>query len=503
MILKIILRENVNDARDIYNLNYEGLVNLLVQGLNKFLERFLAETNAFISTDSDDQILEVLNKSSLKISHKYNPDKQTDQEKAVLNIYILNRQRFLDYINVSIFSLIDLFPEEQTNSKSKPLFLRNTKGKILVWQACIRIEDNKARIYRKYGCLDGKLQETSREVLINQSGRTIFEQSVLELKSETNKKMLKGYIEDLNESNDIVRPMLANIYKPSIIKKWPVLIQAKLDGIRCFSTIDPQGDIILKTRENKEIQQKFKDIRDQLKLLFKYLPQIKFLDGELYYEDFFLLAGIVKTVEEHKNADVVKYYIFDFIEKSEKLKTPDQITNYTKDSKLVYHQRYNILKEAFQKFYTNFKKSATQERKIRLLKCFECNNDDEVQKYFKHFREKGHEGAIIRNPNAGYKGTRCNDLLKLKEFFDEELEIVDVVSGNGTDKGLAIFVVRDAQGNTMNVRPKAKKETREYWFNNKTKLLHQKCTVRYFKKREEEGSTTYIMPVAVAIRDYE
>jgi hypothetical protein len=517
MLLKIILRENVEDSENIYRINYQGLLPLILDGLRSFLQRFSNEEQVYISKDSDKEIFQELNIEGLFSNKAQNRKNTRKQEETTLNIYLLNRQKSIDCINVSIFSLIDLFPKELR--KSKCLFSKDAKGKILVWQACIKTENGITKIYRKYGYIDGKLQENSRKVLINQSGRSISEQSILELDSEINKKRLKGYTEDLNAVNDIIKPMLANIYNPDKVENWPVLIQTKLDGIRCFSMIDTEGNVILKTRENKEIFQEFKDIRAQLKLLFAYLPNVKFLDGELYYEDFFLLTSIVRTVDRHEKADVVKYYIFDFIEKDEideKSKESEESGSILqkqvekngtplcrKNVRLVYGQRYNILHDAFSKFYNlDFKKSnTTQERKIRLLKCFSCNNDEEVKSYFNEFRKKGHEGAIIRNPNAVYKTTRCNDLMKLKEFQDKEFKIIDVASGKGKDEGLAIFIVEDEEGNKISVRPKANMETRRQWFLHKEGILNKKCTVRYFKKREEEG--TYIMPIAIAIRDYE
>jgi hypothetical protein len=517
MLLKIILKENVEDSENVYRINYQGLLPLILDGLVSYLpQRFSDEGQVYISEDSDKEIFQELNIEGLFSNKTQNRKNTRKQEKIILNIYLLNRQKSIDCINVSIFSLIDLFPKELR--KSKCLFSKDAKGKILVWQACIKTENGITKIYRKYGCIDGKLQENSRKVLINQSGRSISEQSTLELDSEINKKRLKGYTEDLNAVNDIIKPMLANIYDPDRVENWPVLVQAKLDGIRCFSMIDAEGNIILKTRENKEIFQEFKDIRAQLKLLFAYLPNVKFLDGELYYEDFFLLSGIVKRLDRHEKADVVKYYIFDFIEKDDDEKTKkseesggilqkqiekNQTLLCKKNTRLVYEQRYKILHEAFSKFYSiDFKKSNTaQERKIRLLKCFSCSNDEEVKSYFNEFRKKGHEGAIIRNPNAVYKTTRCNDLMKLKEFQDKEFKIIDVVSGRGKDEGLAIFIVEDEEGNRISVRPKERTEQRREWFLNKEGILNKKCTVRYFKKREEEG--TYIMPVAIAIRDYE
>jgi ATP-dependent DNA ligase len=137
---------------------------------------------------------------------------------------------------------------------------------------------------------------------------------------------------------------------------------------------------------------------------------------------------------------------------------------------------------------------------IELVFSYIAYDDSEVHEFFRVFRsfDPPFEGAMIRDPFSFYKKTRCNSLLKLKEFYDEECLIRDVVEGEGTDKGLAIFKVTDNSGKEIRVRPKAPKEVRRRWYERKEEVIGKKCTVKYFKKTEEK----YIMPVAI-VRDYE
>lgn len=503
-ILKIILCKNIENSD--YDIKYERILPKIKRRLEIILNSKFSEYK-LTADDNDKELLNILDFPKVSLNSSFN---------TVLNIYIKERQRQENVKHLDFYSLFDLFPEVKDH-KSHSLFLKNNKNKIVIWQACIK--NNK--IFRRYGYIDGAIKETSKQIYQNLSQRSIEEQCLLELSIEIKKKMDCGYSENPSIIEGfVIRPMLANIYHPSKIKNWPVIVQPKLDGIRCFSytrsfnsfpkssnltndsedftrdfiysdnssqnisqnTSQNTENIILKSRENNIFPQDFSEIKSQLRILFHHLPpSVLYLDGELYCEeDFYILASIVKTFKKHEKADLVKYYIFDVI---------------LKENNKSYYERYDILLDALINLY-NIEKSNL---KINLVYSHIAKNDEEVQKYFRIFREKKFEGIIIRDPNSFYRHTRCNDMLKLKEFYDEECEIIDITEGEGTDKGLAIFEVRDKEGNNFKVRPKANRETRSYWFKNKTEIIGKKCTVKYFKKNEEGN---YIMPVAY-VRDYE
>jgi ATP-dependent DNA ligase len=371
---------------------------------------------------------------------------------------------------------IDLFPDFVSGVdsiiKSAPLFLKDNKGRIRVWQCCIR----GSNIHRRSGLLNKKMKETVREVHTNASGRSIEEQCKLEMESEIKKKLDAGYAKSIEECEKIVRPMLARIYKPEEISSWPVIVQVKLDGIRCFAMYNMK-EIILRSRENNVFPQEFRNLKKQVKCLFKYLPPDSILDGELYYDELYKLASIVKSFEDHSDVDKVKYCIFDIILSHD----------------LPYYKRYDIILDAMHK-------ASAEISSIELVLSYLAYNDSEVQNFFRVFRsfDPPFEGIMVRDPYSFYQRTRCSSLLKLKEFYDEECTIIDVEEGEGTDKGLAIFKVVDNSGNEIRVRPKANNQDRKKWYERKEEIIGKKCTVTYFRKTEDK----YIMPVAI-VRDYE
>jgi len=87
-----------------------------------------------------------------------------------------------------------------------------------------------------------------------------------------------------------------------------------------------------------------------------------------------------------------------------------------------------------------------------------------------------------------------------KQFFDEEVEIVDVMEGKGKDKGAAIFVVKNSQNKIFNVRMKGSIEQRKNWFKNPKEVLGRIITVKY-QELSNKGIPRFA--VGVAFRDYE
>ena len=108
---------------------------------------------------------------------------------------------------------------------------------------------------------------------------------------------------------------------------------------------------------------------------------------------------------------------------------------------------------------------------------------------------------MIRDPEMGYEiGKRSYSLLKLKDFVDAEYRIVDVVDGDGSDVGLAIFELETDSGQRFNCRPEGSQENRAELFKNRRQLVGRYMTVRY---QELSRDGIPIFPVGVGIRDLE
>ena len=59
--------------------------------------------------------------------------------------------------------------------------------------------------------------------------------------------------------------------------------------------------------------------------------------------------------------------------------------------------------------------------------------DDKAAEYI----ELGYEGAMVRIKDGLYENKRSKNLIKWKEFIDEEFKILDFLEGDGNRSGLA------------------------------------------------------------------
>jgi DNA ligase-1 len=220
----------------------------------------------------------------------------------------------------------------------------------------------------------------------------------------------------------MIKPMLAHKFDDKRVD-WskPVYIQPKLDGVRCLLT--KHGAF---SRTGKQ----FKNIAHiELALIpfFKQYPDIV-LDGELYNhklkDDFEKIISLVRkqkpTADDRRNAQhLVQFHIYDYIDgKYESYKTR-------------MHQLVN---------------SAIYDVQIKYVPAYLVDSYNYAREMHADFLEKGYEGSIIRLDGL-YKHGRSYDLMKFKDFSDDEATIVGYEAGKGKRTGtLGKFLMMDDEG---------------------------------------------------------
>ena len=385
-----------------------------------------------------------------------------------------------------------------------PLFSEGLTGETRVWQ--IGFVSSQKELKTIHGILitsknqaGEKLQTAFHPIVENKSGRSLQEQALLEARRRYINKYKDGYLPPGTESPDINKPMLAKTWhhhanpnKPKSnhvrIKKFPVSVQRKIDGIRALSKL--RGNKIEMRSRLSNVFPYFDHIKAELETFLRYLPAGSELDGELYCLDmpFELLSGVVKTVKrKHEKHDELQYWIFDIID-------PDRSS---------WEKRYTMLVNAYIKYLEDGNTSNT----FRILQAYHAENNQHLDQYHDAFVAEGYEGIIIRKYSyvdgeklSQYSHARTNALIKYKYFEDEEMEIVDVEQCTGTEDGAAKFVVKDPRGNVFPVRPRGSVEQRCEWYMNKQNLIGKPLTVRY-QGLSEKGVPRF--PVAITVRDYE
>jgi len=275
------------------------------------------------------------------------------------------------------------------------------------------------------------------------------------------------------------KPMLAHKYDDSRVD-WsqPVYIQPKLDGVRCLFT--KHGAY---SRSGKKFMN-LRHIEMSLKPLFDHQPNIV-LDGELYNHklknDFEKIISLVRkqkpTDTDRRDAQhLVQFHVYDFFDEI-------QYDYYqARMHKLTCSDIYGpCVKYVPSKLVSSYKSA----RQIHA-------------KFLAH----GYEGSIIRLDGL-YKHGRSYDLMKFKDFSDDEATIVGYELGKGKRQGtLGKFLMMDDDGNKFGCPPGKGYNYKDLknMLENIQSYIGQRATFTYFQ-RTNAGS--YRHPLFKCIRNYE
>ena len=423
--------------------------------------------------------------------------------------------------------------QEPVTSKWKftPLYKVDANGNMREWQVSF---DGVETLTMTHGVVGGK-PVSSTHVVVPKANRTMQQQALQEARyrytltyrndgyrpagvppSEDIGPMLankfvthKKYAEATAKFNAAMeregnpkgseRTKLKNAYfdvKWRLIERWPVAVQAKLDGFRIMCK--EQGDQIYcrKPRTNNPYNNT-QHIEDAIRPFFAYLPAGTILDGEIWHRDwtFNQLSSVVQTrTRIHPDMHKTTMYIFDII-------TPEP---------MPFEDRYAILLNAYKRFIEDHPEKKDPGA-FTLVSIDMANNDDEVQSFHDQYVQAGFEGLMVRRV-AGPAGTRTqatinealyeskysNNLLKFKAFDDEEGLVIGVEEGSGTEAGLALIKIRDRLGHEFVVRPRGSFEQRAVWFRNPNLVLGKQFTFRFQGRSEEYGVPRF--PTGVGVR---
>lgn len=273
------------------------------------------------------------------------------------------------------------------------LYKKNVDGSQQVWST--HVEGNKAT--STWGKLGGKMQTqvdtyTEGKNIGRANETTPAQQCLLEVESEIAKKRRQGYNETIEgQGTKIPLPMLAKVYADHVKKLSPkVFISPKLDGQRCVLDLKTGK---LWSRTGKEIFG-VPHIAEQAAKV--HLPGVQFLDGELYKHgmSFEEISSYVRKTKSIKPGyEVMEYHVFDVIKN------------------VPYRERLSLIRQIKAKSI------------IPVETIFA--NQAEIQKHHAEFVAKGYEGTMVRiDTDSDYMiGKRTHELLKKKDFLDEEFKV--------------------------------------------------------------------------------
>jgi DNA ligase-1 len=280
---------------------------------------------------------------------------------------------------------------------------------------------------------------------------------------------------------------LADKYEPKLVNwKDGWYVSRKIDGARCIGIVDSNGDTTFYSRTGKEFDT-LGVVRDGIKALG--ITNVVF-DGELCLvdddgnEDF---QGVMKQLKKKDHTiPNPSYKIFDMI-------FHDEFYNKKGEKNRPYSIRYNNLREVMRNNTCACLSMLGQE----LIK-----DDDHFAEWTKRGNDYGWEGVMLR-ANEPYKGKRSKDLLKVKSFFDDEYEVVDVKmgpfryvkDGKEHEEIMLSNVTIKHKNNYVDVGSGFTIDQRKDFRKHPNKILGQTITIQYFEETyNQDGGISLRFP---------
>ena len=253
---------------------------------------------------------------------------------------------------------------------------------------------------------------------------------------------------------------------------WPVIVQPKLDGVRCRAICNgTMTPALLSSTES--LINSVPHIVAELQELCIYYE----LDGELYIpgESFETINSIVsRTVNLHKNSSDIQFWIFDIIDSQLQLaRLSDLVTCFSIGNPF-----------------------------IKIVPVKFAHSFAEIMTHYEDFISQGYEGIIVRHKLAPYIRKRSTFMLKFKPKKSDIYKIVGVkqmISKDGNLKPLlgAIICISD-DGTEFSVGSGMNDSFRTYYYNVAQDLIGRYCKINY-QHMTPKGSPRF--PIFVEILD--
>ena len=367
------------------------------------------------------------------------------------------------------------------------LYKKAKTGKVLQWSVAVKPEGDIASINIVSGQVGGKL--TTKQSWIRKGtniGRSnemnCYEKACFDANNNWKDKCEDNYVLDIKDINKpwiYIYPMLATpIKKLTKAISFPCYIQPKLNGMRAFSLraglpdMSYAGHDTLMSREREDlvILSRIKKACDEV------FGNHTNHDGEIYLHGTPLQDIVGACKKERELTNTLEYWVYDIPQ------THKSFGFRLKDLENVIPDNHPIIK----KVPTHF-----------------CETQEEIDYWEKFYVEQGFEGIIVRTGHGLYGfNDRTIDLIKVKNFQDEEFDIVGAESeeydDNGTIHNLVIWVCKAGNG-TFKCRPKGTVAQREEWLKDCEQYIDQaQLTVKFLEK--STSGVPIGNPVGEAIR---
>lgn len=347
------------------------------------------------------------------------------------------------------------------------LYKMDTNGKIRIWNISVGVESGGRNFYEIINGTDGGAITTFRTYVdrgknIGRANETTAAEQCKAEADALRKRQIerKGYSQSTPSAAPL-RPMLAKHYQEEREKiQFPCMVQPKLDGYRVLAFIKQDG-VKLFSRYNTEFFG-LNHICKELAGIYKKYGEV-ILDGELFSRKFHIqsIGSLVKkTVNLSEDSSNIEMWVYDIINKK------------------PYHERY-----------LDFSYMISGMTHVIPTPTHIISSEKDIEYYHKKFVEDNFEGTMIRNIGGLYKiNSRSSDLLKYKDFIDEEFEIVSYKTGKGKYSNVPTFILKTSDGNRFDAVPIGSQEERENYLKNATSYIGKMAKVKFFEYTDSKNT---------------
>lgn len=234
--------------------------------------------------------------------------------------------------------------------------------------------------------------------------------------------------------------------------KFPILVEPKLDGLRCY---------IREGEAYSRMHKRLNNIEHISKLLSKHAFVF---DGEIMARNWNDTITVVHTKYSVDAKDAV-FHVFDMIpldEWRESFSSQPQLARTQQLRKLITPENVPF---------------------IRPVECKVASNMDEINFLYQYYLKQGYEGIVIKEPSTTYRFRRHRSWQKIKPNLTEEFECIDVLPGTGKYIGMLGALLVSVAGATCGVGTGFTDQQRtELW---QSPPIGKKIEVRYQEKTQD------------------
>jgi ATP-dependent DNA ligase len=394
----------------------------------------------------------------------------------------------------------------------EPLTSVSKAGKTMDWSIAVEEVKGEGVIIVTRGYRGGAVQTDTKTVsegknLGKKNETTPFQQAVLEARATWNKKQAEGYVVAVSNSSSSnsssssssnsaaasmpasrATELILSAPLPMLANKWPdrkkyiqfpCLVQPKYDGTRTIAICGLKEGPCLFSRQRKAYAH-----LEHIQAIVRKLPKGLILDGELFTTKahFQTIVGLAKkktlTEEDRVQHNLLELHCYDIV-----------------DATKPFTERYAMLQDVFRSH------AAIIGTTLQLCPTREVAKESDLKPAHDAYVAAKFEGLMIRNKAGLYAiGNRSNDLLKMKEFEDDEFRIIGFYEADGAEKGCVMWRCITPKGVEFGCRPEGTREDRQELFKHGSDYVGKMLTVR-FQELTPDGVPRF--PVGVTIRDYE